>query len=137
MKYNPKTAKDELRPLKDLLEIIKDKVDRMETFQNVTMQQVRNIKDQQSVMNKKLDGLQERLDDPDSGLEAINRRLDSNTAAVMELESTVKGYADMYKINDSNIRRMEKRLEPLEEEAGVDVPPELKLESLPEQPAQP
>lgn len=132
MNDDPKTLKDELRPLKDLLEIVKDKVDKMETFQNVTMQQVRDIKAQQSVMNGKLDNIEKRLDDPDSGLEAINRRLDANTAAVMGLESTVKGYADMYKINDSNIRRMEKRLEPLEEEVGIDVAPELKLVPLPE-----
>lgn len=137
MKSDPKTLKDELRPLKDLLEIVKDKVDRMETFQNVTMQQVRDIKSQQSVMNGKLDGIEKRLDDPDTGLAAINRRLDANTAAVVELESTVKGYADMYKINDSNIRRMEKRLELLEEDAGRNVPPELKLEPLPEPTAQP
>lgn len=137
MKSDSKTLKDELRPLKDLLEIVKDKVDRMETFQNVTMQQVRDIKAQQSVMNGKLDYIEDRLDDPDIGLAVINKRLDANTAAVMELESTVKGYADMYKINDGNIRRMEKRLGPLEEEAGIDVAPELKLEPLPEQPAQP
>lgn len=130
MKNDSKTLKEELRPLKDLLEIVKDKVDKMETFQNVTMQQVRDIKSQQSVMNGKLDNIEDRLDDPDTGLAAINRRLDVNTAAVLELESTVKGYADMYKINDSNIRRMEKRLEPLEEKIGVSVPPELQLEPL-------
>lgn len=82
-------------------------------------------------IKKQLDGVVTRLDDPDTGLAAINRRLDANTAAVVGLESTVEGYADMYKINDSNIRRMEKRLEPLEEDAGRDVPPELKLEPLP------
>lgn len=82
MVNDSKALNDELRPLKELLEIIKDKVDKMETFQNVTMQQVRDIKDQQSVMNKKLDGLQERLDDPDTGLAAINRRLNVNTATV-------------------------------------------------------
>ena len=48
-------AKDELRSLKDLLEIIKSKVDKMETFQNVTMQQVRDMKDQLSIINEKLD----------------------------------------------------------------------------------
>lgn len=125
-----KTFKKNLRPLKDLLEIVKDKVDRMETFQSVTMQQVRDIKSQQSVMNGKLDDIEERLDNPDSGLEAINSRLDANTAAVMKLESTVNGYGDMYKINDSNIRRMEKRLETLEENAGVELPPEFRLEPL-------
>lgn len=132
MKNDLKTLKDELRPLKDLLEIVKDKVERMETFQNVTMQQVRDIKSQQSVMNGKLDSIEERLDDPDSGLEAINRKLDSNTAAVMELESTVKGYADMYQMNDSNVRKMEKRLETLEKDAGIKIASEFRLEQLPE-----
>lgn len=43
------------------------------------------------------------------------------------IETKIQDYADMYKINDSNIRRMET----LEEDAGVDVPPEFKLEPLP------
>lgn len=81
---------------------------------------------------KRLEGIEGQLGNPDTGLAAINRRLDANTAAVVELEATVNGYADMYKINDSNIRRMEKRLEPLEEKAGVDVPPEYQLEPFPE-----
>ncbi len=118
MKNDPKSLKDELRPLKDLLEIIKNKVDRMETFQNVTMQQVRDIKDQQSVMNGKLDNMDEKLD--------------SNTEAIVILESTITGYADMYKVNDSNIRRMEKRLEPVEKNTGIEVPAEFLLEPLPE-----
>lgn len=48
-------------------------------------------------------------------LDGVVRRLDANTAAIVELESTVNGYADMYKINDSNIRRIppEYQLEPL------------------------
>lgn len=57
---------------------------------------VKPIKDQ-------LNGVTSRLDDPDTGLVAINRGLDANTGAIVELEKTVKGYADMYKINDSNI----------------------------------
>ncbi len=86
---------------------------------------VKPIKDQ-------LNGITSKLDDPDTGLAAINRRLDSNTGAVVELEKTVKGYADMYQLNDRNIRKMEKRLETTEEDAGNDVPPEFLLEPLPE-----
>ncbi len=78
----------------------------------------------------KLGNVEERLDDPDTGLTAINRRLDANTAAVMKLEETVNGYGDMYKINDSNIRKMEKRLEAVEENDNIDVPPEYQLEPL-------
>lgn len=116
MTNNPKSLKDDLRPLKDLIEIIKDKVDKMETFQNVTMQHARDIKDQQSVINEKLDEMQETLD--------------THTGSLMTIEKELKGYADMYKINDSNIRRMEKRLESLEEDSGIDIPPNLRLEPL-------
>lgn len=115
-KNDTKTLKDELRPLKDILEIVKDKVERMETFQHVTMQQVRDIKDQQSVINGKLDEMQETLD--------------AHTGSLITIEKELKGYADMYKINDSNIRRVEKRLETLEEDTGVNVPSELILEPL-------
>ncbi|MBI2334584.1 hypothetical protein HYU96_02170 [Candidatus Daviesbacteria bacterium] len=115
-KDNSKTLKDEIRPLKDILEIIKDKVGKTETFQNVTMQQIRDMKDQQSVINGKLDEIQETQD--------------AHTGALITIEKELKGYADMYKINDFNIRRMEKRLETLEEDSGVDVPPEFRLQPL-------
>ena len=116
-KDDTKNLNENLRTLKELLEIVKDKVDRMETFQNVTMQQVRHVKDQQSVINGKLDEMRETLD--------------AHTGSLITIEKELKGYADMYKINDSNIRRVEKRLKTLEEDADVDVPPEFKLEPLP------
>lgn len=78
-------------------------------------------------LKKDIGSVRDRLDDPDTGLKRINERLDSNTAAVMELEKTVKGYADMYKINDSNTRKMEKRVETLEENADIRPPSELQL----------
>ncbi|MBI2196581.1 hypothetical protein HYU45_03115 [Candidatus Daviesbacteria bacterium] len=78
-------------------------------------------------VKEQLNGVVTRLDDPDTGLKRINDRLDANTRAVMELETTVKGYGDMYKINDSNLRKMEKRVETLEDKAGVVVPEEFHL----------
>ncbi len=55
-------------------------------------------------VNKRLNGIEERLDDSNSGLAAINSRLDANTAAVIQLEETVNGYGDMYKINEDHIK---------------------------------
>ncbi len=81
----------------------------------------------EDVVNKAVEPIKQQLSDPDTGLRRLNDSVDANTAAVMELEKTVKGYGDMYKINDSNIRKMEKRLETVEEEAGVKVPPEFQL----------
>lgn len=95
----------------------------------VVNEAVEPIKKQLNGIEDRLGGIENRLDDPDAGLVTINRRLDANTAAVMELEKTVKGYGDMYKINDSNIRKMQKRLKPLEEDTGIEVPPELQLEN--------
>lgn len=81
-------------------------------------------------VESKLGGIEARLDDPDTGLKRLNERMDANTAAVVKLESTINGYGDMYKINDSNIRKMEKRLETVEEDARIEVPPESHLEPL-------
>lgn len=110
---NAKTLKDDLRPLKDLLEIVKDKIDKMETFQSVTMQQVRDIKNQQSVINGKLDD--------------IGETLEGHTGSLITIEKELKAYGDMYKINDSNIRKIEKRVKNLEKNTGIQSPPELVL----------
>lgn len=83
-------------------------------------------------VESKLGDIEARLDNPDTGLKRLNDRMDANTAAVVKLESTINGYGDMYKINDSNIRKMEKRLETVEEDAGIAVPPEYHLEPLSE-----
>lgn len=66
-----------------------------------------------------LAGINIRLDDPDTGLVAINRRLDANTGAVVELERTVKGYADAYKVNKKNIERLDERLTVVEDQLEI------------------
>lgn len=54
-------------------------------------------------IKQQLGDIEGRLDNPDAGLKRLNNRVDANTAAVMELEKTVKGYGDSYKINKQNI----------------------------------
>jgi len=72
---NGEIVKNALR----VVEIVKDKVDKVEMFQNVTMQQARDIKDQQSVINRKLDNM--------------NNTLDANTGSLMTIEKELKGLA--------------------------------------------
>lgn len=105
--------------------------------EEVVTKAVEPIKEQLNGIVNRLDdpdtglvAINSRLDDSETGLVAINNRLDANTGAIMNLEKTVKGYADSYKINDSNIRRMEKRVETLEDKAGVDVPEEFHLAAM-------
>lgn len=78
-------------------------------------------------INKRFDRVEGQLNDLDTGLPALNRRMDANTASVVELESTIKGYADMYKVNNSNSNKLEKRIEILEDKSGITPPPELTL----------
>ncbi|KKS12675.1 hypothetical protein A2617_04800 [Candidatus Daviesbacteria bacterium RIFOXYD1_FULL_41_10] len=53
---------DDLTQIKELLEVVKHKVERQEIFLDATAANVRFIKDQQSVMNKKMDGMKQTLD---------------------------------------------------------------------------
>lgn len=73
-------------------------------------------------IKKQLGDIEERLDDPKNGLVAINRRLDANTGSLVTIERDIKAYGDMYKINNSNARKLEKRVEDLEENTGI-IPP--------------
>lgn len=86
-----------------------------------------NQDDFKKILEDALDPINKQLNDPDTGLAAINRRLDSNTAAVMKLETTVKGYGDMYKINEDHIRRLDKRLDTVEDNLGIQPSEELTI----------
>ena len=57
-----KALRDEIRPLKETVEVIKSKVDKLELFQSSTSSQVRSIRDQQSVINEKIDEINHKTD---------------------------------------------------------------------------
>ena len=47
--------------------------------------------------------------------------------SVVTIETTIKAYGDMYKINNSNSKKLEKRIEVLEDKSGIAPPPEFTL----------
>lgn len=108
-----KAVKEEIRPVKDIVEVSKHKVDTQQLFLSATSDSVRSIKEQQSVINEKLDEL--------------GKTLDANTASVATIEQTIKVYGDMYKMNDDNAKKLVKRVEVLENNVGIEPPPELTL----------
>lgn len=71
LKQLQKLIKEELRPLKDLAELTKRKVDKQELFIQVASENTRTIKEQQSVMNEKLDGLEEGVSKLDKKTDTI------------------------------------------------------------------
>jgi chromosome segregation ATPase len=108
-----KELKDAIRAIKDLAEATKHKVDSQQLFLHSTSENVRSIKEQQSIMNEKLDEMGESLD--------------ANTGSVIAIERTIKTYGDMYKMNNDNIVKLAKRINILEEEQGINPPEELLL----------
>lgn len=101
-----KNEDNDFNQIKELLEIIRDKVDRLEMFQHVTSEQVRTIKDQMSVVNKKLD---------------------THSGSLINIESKLDTYGDMYKVNQHNIERVDARLTTVEKKLEIEPLEELKI----------
>jgi hypothetical protein len=87
-------VKDEVRPLKEQIEIVKSKVDKLDLFQSLATNQIRAVKEQLSVVNEKLDALQEIK-------EIVENRI---YPSVMAIEVDIKAYGDAYKINKQSLQ---------------------------------
>jgi len=107
-------ASDDLKKIKELLEIVHNKVGKLEAHFMMRSSTLHLIKDQQSVMNDKLDEMQETLD--------------SHTSSLMSIEATLEGYADAYKVNKGNIERLDTRLAEAEDQLNIPVPSELVIQ---------
>ncbi len=110
-------VKDEVRPLKEQIEIVKSKVDKLDLFQSLVTNHTRTIKEQLSVVNEKLDALQEIK-------EIVEDRI---YPSVMSIELDIKAYADMYKINNDNSKKLDRRLGVVEDKLDIDPDPEFSL----------
>lgn len=106
---------DDIKKIKDLVEIVVSKVRGMETQQSMMADQVRVVRDQQSVMNDKLDNISERIEGTETRLSSVDDKLDNHTAALIKIEETLEGYADMYKVNKEKNAELEERVETIEE----------------------
>lgn len=129
-----KTVKDEVRPLKEQVEIVKSQVSKLDMYQSGTSHTVRSIKEQQSVINEKLDSLETVKEDVKSiqrNLEQLNEVKeiieDRIYPSVMAIELDIKAYGDAYKINNDNARKLEKRVVSIEEHAHIKPSSELLL----------
>lgn len=80
-------ADDNSKAIKELLEIVKNKVGKIELRQLTQSSQISLMKDQQSVMNEKLDEVQETQEDHTKRLEAL-------AGDVEQLHMDVKGIRD-------------------------------------------
>lgn len=116
-----------LTQIKELLEIVKHKVDLTESHRSVQEATIYLMKDQLSVMNKKLDGIQESVELLDARTGKMQLSLDANTASLVEIEKTLGGYKESYQQNQRNIERLDIRLNTAEEELAIEPPEDLKV----------
>ena len=75
------------------------------------------------ILEKHTDVLEEHTD----VLEEHSRALETLQVSTVTIENTINAYGDMYQINNSNGRKLEKRIETLEENANITPPSELTL----------
>lgn len=115
-----KILDDSLTPIKKQLGDIEERLDDPDNGLTAVNKRLDHVESGLVAINK-------GLDDPENGLTAINRRLEANTGSLVTIERDIKAYGDMYKINNSNAKKLEKRVGDLEENAGIIPPPEFVL----------
>jgi hypothetical protein len=106
LKKIQKLIKDEIRPVKEIVEVLQSKMTQQDFVQKGTASSVRSIKEQQSVMNEKLD---------------------SHSGSLVNIELKLDAYGDMYKINKHNIERLDTRTTKLEKHLNIEAPEEQKV----------
>jgi predicted nucleic acid-binding Zn-ribbon protein len=60
-------------------------------------------------------------------LEKMSNKIDSNTATLVDIESKIDAFGDAYKQNQRNIERLDKRLDTVEDDLGIDPSEDLKV----------
>lgn len=58
----------------------------------------------------------------------MSGKLDSHSASLIDIESKIDAFADVYKQNQRNIERLAKRVETLEDDSGIEPPEEYKIQ---------
>lgn len=79
------------------------------------------------LLDEALEPIKQQLENPETGLKRISEKLDANTESVITIEKEVKSYADSYKENQRNIKRLDTRLNVVEEELSIEPPEEQKI----------
>lgn len=117
--------KKTIRPVKELVEVLKSKVDKQQLYLVTTSSDVKSIKEQQSVMNEKLDAHGEKLEILWDQVERVTVDLTEvkeaqslHTAVLNRIESKVDN-------NSEDTKKLDKRLAEVESDAGIVPPPEL------------
>lgn len=114
-----KILKDEIRPVKEMVEVIKKKTDAFDFSIGALDRVVRFAKDQQSVMNEKLDGNSVDLKEISKKQKIMDEKLNSHTASLIKIEATVDSYKEAYQLNKKAINNLKDRTSKIETTLGL------------------
>ncbi|MBI2314622.1 hypothetical protein HYU93_00990 [Candidatus Daviesbacteria bacterium] len=93
-----KLFKDRVRDLKDVVELIKHKVDNIQVFQDASSENIHLMKEQQSLMNEKLDNLEQNV-------KKIQENVDAARGDIESLHMDVKGIREKESLFHSRNKR--------------------------------
>lgn len=120
-----------ITPVKEIVEVIKHKVNRMEFLQTGNSENIRMLRDQQSVINKKLDEQSKNLNGHGKKLDILWEQTDELTKDMNDVKETLETHTNALKqiiINttnsNDNIKRLDKRITETEKSLGIVAPPE-------------
>src|SRR3989338_7046490 len=108
-----------VKPLKALAEVTNSKVKKTEIELMGLSASLHLLRDRVDVINDKLDEHTEKLNLHTAKLDEHTAKLDNHTQALIEIETTLKGYGDMYKVNGEKIGELAARVEKVEEQLGI------------------
>ncbi len=108
---------DKIDKLIEAVEILTDKVKTLHLYLRTTSSQIEYVKDQQSVINNKLNEVQETQE--------------THTGSLIGIEDTIKWYDTMYGLNEEHIQRLQKRIEKTESQLNINVDERLIVPVLP------
>lgn len=102
-------ANDNNKAIKELLEVIKNKVGRIEAVQGIQSLEIKSIKEQVSVLNEKMDGLQEDVGILKSDMVIVKsdlKKLDKKADGILEYAHNVDAVVDSHEKRLTKIERV-------------------------------
>ena len=105
----------DLKKIKELVEIINSKTASLETRQYLLSQLVQMIKDQQSVMNNKLDNHNKRLDKITAIQNSHTKTLKDHSQVLRQMAQVLDENSETLNAHTASLMKLESMLAPLQE----------------------
>lgn len=120
-----------VRPVLDIAEVLKQKISAQGFMVTTVTTNIRNMREQQSVMNEKITNMQKVLDKHTEKIDTIWDQTAHLTEEVAEIQETLNTHTTYLKQitatgekNSDNINKLNQRLYPVEDQLGIVPPPE-------------